>query len=53
MKKKRKKIPAYKQKVTQSHPYISVPRPHVKTEEGSGHQAYLDVSLYTGMLAYR
>ena len=55
MKKKRnEKIPAHKQKVTQPHPYIaSVPRPHVKTEEGSGHQAYLDVSLYTGMLAYQ
>ena len=32
---------------------VSVPRPHVKTEEGSGHQAYLDVSPYAGMLAYR
>ena len=32
---------------------FSVPRPHLKTEEGSGHQAYPDVSPYAGMLAYR
>ena len=53
MKKKRnKKIPAHKQKVTKLHPdIVSVPIPHVKTEEGSWHEAYLDVSLYTGMLA--
>ena len=32
---------------------VSVPRLHVKTEEGSGHRAYPDGFTYAGMLAYR
>ena len=40
-------------RVTRCTGLVSVPRPHVKTSEGSGHQAYPDVSPYAGMLAYR
>ena len=33
--------------------YLVGTRPHVKMDEGSGHQAYPDVSPYAGMLTYR